>query len=196
MKRGEDLVLPEEFSRRILRRSLATMACSSVAICFGRPVYAAISIGTMCLSMLYWRRPVRGSWRRKADVGWLAAGFCIQAARAAVELGGVRAAAYWCLALATMGCYARARARGRDGNFDRSSEWHARIHVVGEPDRRPRVPRMPRSGDARRPLGNVANCVLYPDPDVSARAFNYTYVIPSLFFSSHERGPVRTDALS
>lgn len=173
---GEELVLPPALSRRILCRSFATMICSSVAICFGRPAYATVSIGTMVLSINYWRRPVVGSWRRRADVAWLLVGFTYQAARACAELRGLRALAYWTLVAATIGCYARARALGAAGrgDLDSSSRWHSRIHVVGAAPRRLSTSSAAREGNSFC-LGNVANCVLYVDPAASWAAVNAVY---------------------
>ena len=135
------LVLPRQYSQRILRRSFNTVFCSSVAIMSARADYAVIAIGTMLTSINYWRRPIRGGAARAIDMTYVAASFAYQCWRAPLELSGRRHAAYWALAAVTISCYVRARSFGKQGDLDASSRWHSRIHL----------------------FGNVANAILYAD---------------------------------
>ena len=138
---GARLVLPRQYSQRILRRSFSTVFCSSVAILSARTDYAIIAIGTMLTSINYWRRPVVGGAARAIDMTYVAGSFAYQCWRAPLELSGLRHAAYWALAAVTISCYARARSFGKQGDLDASSRWHSRIHL----------------------FGNVANAILYAD---------------------------------
>ena len=174
-----DLVLPPRFSQRILRRSFATALCSSVAILSGRLDYAVVSLGTLGTSINYWRRPVRGGGARALDMGWVACSFAYQCWRAPRELAGRRHAAYWALAAATIGCYARARHFGRRGDLDASSSWHSGIHLVGNvanallyADARA----LPVGGGASIPPGRLAACVL-------------AWVVLAALYSRHCKAP-------
>ena len=57
----DGLVLPPRCSAVILRRAFTTVLCSSVALVCARRDYAVISVGTLSTSILYWRKPRRGS---------------------------------------------------------------------------------------------------------------------------------------
>ena len=94
----------------ILRRAFTTVLCSSVALVCARRDYAVISVGTLSTSIIYWRKPRRGSVERQFDRLWVLLSFLYQGRSACRELGAGRLAAYWALALITLCCYARARA--------------------------------------------------------------------------------------
>ena len=121
-----------------------TVLCSSVALVCARCDYAVISVGTLSTSIAYWRKPRRGSVERQFDRLWVLLSFLYQGRSACRELGAGRLAAYWALALVTLCCYARARRLGGKGELDASARWHSGIHLVG----------------------NVANAILYADPDL------------------------------
>ncbi|CAH0366917.1 unnamed protein product [Pelagomonas calceolata] len=142
----DGLVLPPRCSAVILRRAFTTVLCSSVALVCARRDYAVISVGTLSTSILYWRKPRRGSVERQFDRLWVLLSFLYQGRSACRELGAGRLATYWALALITLGCYARARRLGAAGSLDASARWHSGIHLVG----------------------NVANAILYADPGLDA----------------------------
>ena len=142
----DGLVLPPRCSAVILRRAFTTVLCSSVALVCARRDYAVISVGTLSTSILYWRKPRRGSVERQFDRLWVLLSFLYQGRSACRELGAGRLAAYWALALITLCCYARARRLGAAGSLDASARWHSGIHLVG----------------------NVANAILYADPGLGA----------------------------
>ena len=129
-----------------IRGSFTTVLCSSVALVCARCDYAVISVGTLSTSILYWRKPRRGSVERQFDRLWVLLSFLYQGRSACRELGAGRLAAYWALAFVTLGCYARARRLGGKGELDASARWHSGIHLVG----------------------NVANAILYADPGLDA----------------------------
>ena len=141
----DGLVLPPRCSAVILRRAFTTVLCSSVALVCARRDYAVISVGTLSTSIAYWRKPRRGSVERQFDRLWVLLSFLYQGRSACRELGAGRLAAYWVLALITLGCYARARRLGGRGELDASARWHSGIHLVG----------------------NVANAILYADPGLA-----------------------------
>lgn len=140
----KDLVLPPRCSNVILRRAFSTVLCSSVALLCARRDYAIISVGTLATSIAYWRKPRRGSVERLFDRVWVLLSFLYQGRMACRELAAGRLVAYWALALGCLGCYARARRLGAGGALDASARWHSGIHLVG----------------------NVANCLLYADPNL------------------------------
>ena len=108
----DGLVLPPRCSAVILRRAFTTVLCSSVALVCARRDYAVISVGTLSTSIVYWRKPRRGSVERQFDRLWVLLSFLYQGRSACRELGAGRLAAYWALALITLCCYARARRLG------------------------------------------------------------------------------------
>ena len=138
----DGLVLPAALQRRDPAPGLHDGACSSAVGVRPRD-YAVISVGTLSTSILYWRKPRRGSVERQFDRLWvllsLYQGRSVPRARAGRLIApGAR----------PDHAVRRARAPRRQGELYASARWHSGIHLVG----------------------NVANAILYADPGLGAAA--------------------------
>ena len=114
--------MPARYARRLFRSCFLTAASVLAALWSAQYAFALVSSAVLASSVNYWRRPVYG-WRRRIDIGTVAAGGAYQLYRAH---DSTRCAAYVATCLFAAACYAMGRT---SGNYNRSTAWHVGVHL-------------------------------------------------------------------
>ena len=125
------LVLPPQYSKRILRVSALTLVSISSAIYNELPFNCGLAATVMFTSVNYWRHPTFGL-RRNVDIVCACGALGYQALFTAYDTTPAGRCAYW-LAVAAGGCcYLLAFYNGRFlGNLNRASKLHVGVHLFG-----------------------------------------------------------------
>ena len=127
----EELVLPPQYSRRILRISALTLASIISASYNGLALNTVLSSTVFFNSVNYWRYPVYGV-RRNVDVVCACGSLGYQAIITAYATTPAARYTYWGAVGAGLCCYLMGRHAGRVlGNKNVSSMLHVGVHVFG-----------------------------------------------------------------
>ena len=125
------LILPPQYSRRILYTSflsLASVGSAAYNDCRGCVVCAAM---VMLTSLNYWRHPVFGI-RRNLDMAVCAASLSYQLGLAAHSVEPAPRNAYFLTVVAGIGCYGCSRFFSfAYGDKNTASKFHCLLHVAG-----------------------------------------------------------------
>ena len=124
------LVLPPQYSQRILLASC--MMTSSVVSAWinNCPDNCALAFLVLCSSLNYWRHPVYGL-RRSFDMLCANGSLAYQLFYTSQFTSERGRAAYWATVAAGGLCYFLGRRFGRTGNFNVSSSLHCCLHLCG-----------------------------------------------------------------
>eukprot|EP00322_Chrysochromulina_rotalis_P025613 CAMPEP_0115832680 /NCGR_PEP_ID=MMETSP0287-20121206/2784_1 /TAXON_ID=412157 /ORGANISM="Chrysochromulina rotalis, Strain UIO044" /LENGTH=154 /DNA_ID=CAMNT_0003286075 /DNA_START=23 /DNA_END=490 /DNA_ORIENTATION=- len=125
------LVLPPQYSQRILRISSLTLASIGSAIFNGLPINTGLASAVFFTSVNYWRYPVFG-WRRNIDIVCACGSLMYQAVFTAFDTTPSARYAYWAAIVGGGACYATGLYTGRVlHNLNISSMMHVGVHVCG-----------------------------------------------------------------
>eukprot|EP00928_Gymnodinium_smaydae_P065694 TRINITY_DN48796_c0_g1_i1.p1 TRINITY_DN48796_c0_g1~~TRINITY_DN48796_c0_g1_i1.p1 ORF type:complete len:198 (-),score=15.25 TRINITY_DN48796_c0_g1_i1:90-683(-) len=124
---SSDLVLPRQYSQRLLCSSFGSLMDAIAAAYAQYPVLAVTSFVVWLCSINYWRRPNRRSPRRQID---MLAALVALVSHLVICVRSSNFVAYLFTVALCISCYLRARQIGsKDHN---SSSWcHVALHVVG-----------------------------------------------------------------
>ena len=140
------LVLPPQYSRRILYASSLTLCSIYSAACNERSINLRLACSVLATSVLYWYHPVLG-WRRNLDMLCTFGSLGYQAVYTSFETTERCRYAYWFTLLCGGSCYATGRYISKVyGNLNVSSMLHVGLHM----------------------WGNIGNCILYDSFKVNA----------------------------
>lgn len=130
MAHGE-LVLPTQYSRRILRFSTLTLFSIASALYNGLFVNATLAIVVFCTSINYWRHPLFG-WRRNLDIGCVCIAFSYQISFTATHTSALARHAYYLTMFTGSVCYLASLYAGRILRDDATdSLLHVCLHICG-----------------------------------------------------------------
>uniref|UniRef100_A0A7S3EW39 Uncharacterized protein n=1 Tax=Haptolina ericina TaxID=156174 RepID=A0A7S3EW39_9EUKA len=125
------LVLPPQFSKRILYTSFTATASVASAAYNRLPGCAICAIAVLLTSLNYWRRPIFGL-RRNLDMAVCACALSYQTWLAAVAADPVPRGVYFAITLGGGGCYALSRYFSQvQGDKNVSSALHCCLHLAG-----------------------------------------------------------------
>lgn len=126
------LVLPQQYSARILRISFLTLASIGSSIYHGQWINTCLSSLVFFTSVNYWRNPTFG-WRRNFDIVCAVGALSYQGIATAYQTKypGARHI-YWAAVSAGLAFYAMAFYSGRVlKNLNYSSALHCGVHICG-----------------------------------------------------------------
>ena len=125
------LVLPPQYSVRILRISSLTLASIGWGIFHGLVLNTCLSSLVFLTSVNYWRHPTFG-WRRNFDIVCAVGSLSYQAVFTAYDTTPSARYAYWGAVGAGLAFYALAFYSGRVlKNLHYSSALHCGVHICG-----------------------------------------------------------------
>jgi len=125
------LVLPPQYSIRILRISTLTLASIGAAVYNELPLNVCLATTVFLTSVNYWRNPTFG-WRRNLDIVCAVGSLSFQAVFTAYDAALAARHAYWTAVASGGCCYLVGLYCGRVlKNFNLSSALHCGVHVCG-----------------------------------------------------------------
>ena len=130
----EEVMLPAEFSPKLLRSSWLTLGSIAASYHFRQYDCCLLACVVLAASLNYWRHAVKGA-RRNMDMICATGGLAYQLFMRSHELISKRLHLIFMAYLTGAACgvisYLQARTNGARKRYDRASDWHRWLHFWG-----------------------------------------------------------------
>jgi hypothetical protein len=125
-----DLIIPQSHANIIWRAAWLSLISILHATYYSQTSFAVMSAGVTFTSLNYWRNPVRNSWRRYIDIGYVNLGLAYQLVLAYNMTDSYYRQLYYKCTMTSAMCYVIGYLL-MWSNMPRASVYaHAAIHVV------------------------------------------------------------------